>query len=180
MLAPRSHSARRYTSQLVVRRDRVCEFDGIHVSTGSIPRDIVDPREKGNEGLSRREMHACALEGLFRSRIPARSQLRPATRYGIVCIPQLHIPNHLPACAPDGLEEAVLLCEPVEAVVGLAHGADETADGVGLVVAGVAAVLVNLANAELDRGVVLGPDDASGGRLVGISIAFRGQVGGGR
>jgi hypothetical protein len=28
-----------------------------------IPRDIVDPREKGNEGLSRREMHVCALEG---------------------------------------------------------------------------------------------------------------------
>jgi hypothetical protein len=115
-----------------------------------IPRDIVDPQEKGNEGLSRREMHACALGGQFRFRIP-----------------QLHIPNHLPASAPDGLEEAVLLCEPVEAVVGLTHGANETADGVGLVVAGVAAVLVNLANAELDRGVVLGPDDASGGRLGG-------------
>jgi hypothetical protein len=118
-----------------------------------IPRDIVDPQEKGNEGLSRREMHACALGGQFRFRIP-----------------QLHIPNHLPASAPDGLEEAVLLCEPVEAVVGLTHGANETADGVGLVVAGVAAVLVNLANAELDRGVVLGPDDASGGR------AFAGDV----
>ena len=163
-----SHVVRRYTSQSIVRRDRVCEFDGIHVSTGSIPRDIVDPREKGNEGLSRREMHACALGGQFRFRIPASGQPEPRHLARVaMCIPQLHIPNHLPASAPDGLEEAVLLCEPVEAVVGLTHGANETADGVGLVVAGVAAVLVNLANAELDRGVVLGPDDASGGRLGG-------------
>ena len=133
-----------------------------------IPRDIVDPQEKGNEGLSRREMHACALGGQFRFRIPASGQPQPRHLARVaMCIPQLHIPNHLPASAPDGLEEAVLLCEPVEAVVGLTHGANETADGVGLVVDGVAAVLVNLANAELDRGVVLGPDDASGGRLGG-------------
>ena len=72
--------------------------------------------------------------------------------------------------APDRLEEAVLLCEPVKAVVGLAHGADEARDGVDLVVAGVAAVLVNLADAQLDRGVVLGPDDASGSRLVCVSM----------
>ena len=81
------------------------------------------------------------------------------------------IPTHLSGRAPDGLEEAVLLCEPVKAVVGLAHGANEAGDGVDLVVTGVAAVLVNLADAQLDRGVVLGPDDASGSRLVGVSIA---------
>ena len=74
---------------------------------------------------------------------------------------------HLPGRAPNRLEEAVLLCEPVEAVVALAHGADEAAEGVHLVLAGVATVLVNLAHAKLDRGVVLGPDDASGGRLGG-------------
>lgn len=77
-------------------------------------------------------------------------------------IPPHVIPNHLTRRAPDGLEEAVLLCEPVKAVVGLAHGANEAGDGVDLVVTGVAAVLVNLADAQLDRGVVLGPDDASG------------------
>lgn len=84
----------------------------------------------------------------------------------IVCsVPQLHIPRHLPRRAPDALEETILLCEPVEAVVALAHGADEAAKGVDLVLAGVAAVLVDLANAELDGGVVLGLNDATGGRL---------------
>ena len=63
------------------------------------------------------------------------------------------------------------MCESVKAVVGLAHGANEAGDGVDLVVAGVAAVLVDLADAQLDRGVVLGPDDASGSRLEGVSIA---------
>jgi len=108
----------------------------------------------------------------FRFRIPDFSQ--PAPLLSAICsvfIPQLHDANHLPGRAPDRLEEAVLLCEPVEAVVGLAHGAYETADGIDLVVAGVAAVLVDLANAQLDRGVVLSPDDASSGRLYGISIA---------
>lgn len=88
-------------------------------------------------------------------------------------VPQLLLFNPLPGCAPDRLEETVLLCEPVEAVVALTHGANEAAEGVDLVLAGVAAVLVNLADAELDRGVVLGLDDASGGRLGGISIALR-------
>lgn len=74
-------------------------------------------------------------------------------------------PNPLPGSAPDRLEEAVLLCEPVEAVVALAHGADEAAEGVDLVVAGVAAVLIDLADADLDGSVVLGLDDASGSRL---------------
>jgi hypothetical protein len=88
-------------------------------------------------------------------------------------LPQLHIPKHLPGRTPDVLEEAVLLCEPVEAVVALAHGADETADGVGLGLAGVATVLVNLGDADLDGAMVLGPDDATSGRLGGISIAIR-------
>jgi hypothetical protein len=107
-------------------------------------------------------LRAVQIPNSCRQSASVRARCRIAMR-----IPQLHIPNRLPARAPDGLEEAVLLCEPVEAVVGLAHGANETADGVSLVVAGVAAVLVNLANAQLNRGVVLGPDDASGGRLVG-------------
>ena len=80
-------------------------------------------------------------------------------------VPQLRFHNHLPRRRPDGLEEAVLLCEPVEAVVGLAHGADEAREGVDLVLSGVATVLIDLADADLDGGVVLSLDDASGSGL---------------
>lgn len=42
-------------------------------------------------------------------------------------------PNRLSRRAPDTLEEAILLCEPVQRVIGLAHGANEAAKRVGLV-----------------------------------------------
>lgn len=120
------------------------------------------------------------LRGCSRFRIPAPHQsraLRELLTAGCpigLFIPQLHIPNHLPGRAPDVLEEAVLLCEPVEAVVALAHGTDEAAESVDLVLASVATILVNLANAQLDGGVVLGLDDAAGSRLRwSISFAFR-------
>jgi hypothetical protein len=132
------------------------------------------------EALCRREMHVCACERQLRFRIPGVVSLSPpepgpALRFS----PYLNsiFPNRLSGSAPDALEEAILLCEPVEAVVALAHGADEAAEGVDLVVAGVAAVLVNLADADLDGSVVLGLDDASGGRLEGISIATRASIG---
>lgn len=64
---------------------------------------------------------------------------------------------------PDALQETITLGQSVEGVVALAHGADESAKGVDLVVTGVAAVLVNLADGDLDRGVILGLDDAVGG-----------------
>ena len=73
----------------------------------------------------------------------------------------IDFPN-LPARAPDVLEETILLCESVYAVVRLAHGADETAKGVGRVLAGVSAVLVDLCDGDLDRSVVLGLDDTVG------------------
>ena len=82
-----------------------------------------------------------------------------------VRVPQLRFHNHLPRRRPDRLEEAVTLCEPVHAVVGLAHGADEARKGVDLVLASVATVLVNLSDADLDGGVILGLDDASGSGL---------------
>ena len=66
------------------------------------------------------------------------------------------------ARVPDVLEEAVALGEAVHAVVALAHGADEAAEGVDLVLASVTAVLVNLGDGDLDRAVVLGLDDAVG------------------
>ena len=58
-------------------------------------------------------------------------------------------------------EDSVLLGEPVDAVVGLAHAADGAADGVGLPGAGHPARLgVDVGDVHLDRGVVLRRDDA--------------------
>jgi hypothetical protein len=74
------------------------------------------------------------------------------------------LPQHnslVSARVPDVLE-AVALGEAVHAVVALAHGADEAAEGVDLVLASVTAVLVNLGDGDLDRAVVLGLDDAVG------------------
>jgi hypothetical protein len=128
-------------------------------------------------------MHVRASEGQLRYRIPATVSLDSfhsvtwLKAFVVAVVPQLHIPKHLSGSAPDALEEAILLCEPVQAVVGLAHGADEAREGVDLVVASVAAVLVNLADGDLDGSVVLGLDDASGGRLGYVSIAIRGSIG---
>lgn len=66
--------------------------------------------------------------------------------------------------------------EAVKGVVTLATGTDESAQSVGLVLAGVAAVLVNLADGELDRGVVVGLDDAVGGAALAGHVAIRGDV----
>jgi hypothetical protein len=150
-------------------------------STGFYPSwHRGDPHEKGSRGLCRHEMHIRACERQLRIRIPgiiSPSRPEPSYSLAVFAIPQLHFPNRLSGSAPDALEETILLCEPVEAVVALAHGADEAAEGVDLVVARVAAVLVNLADADLDGSVVLGLDDASGGRLGGISIALRESIG---
>jgi hypothetical protein len=48
----------------------------------------------------------------------------------------------------------------------LALGADKAGEGVGGELLGVDAILVQLANVDLDRGVVLGSDDAVGGGAV--------------
>ena len=79
--------------------------------------------------------------------------------------PYLSTKTDLPRRRPDGLEEAVALCEAVHAVVRLAHGADEARESVDLVLAGVATVLVDLSDADLDGSVILGLDDASGSGL---------------
>ena len=73
-----------------------------------------------------------------------------------------HNANLVSACVPDTLEVTVPLGEAVHAVVALAHGADEAAKSVDLVLASVTAVLVNLGDGDLDRAVVLGLDDAVG------------------
>lgn len=73
-----------------------------------------------------------------------------------------HNANLVSARVPDTLEVAVPLGEAVHAVVALAHCAHEAAKRVDLVLAGVAAVLVDLGDADLDGAVVLGLDDAVG------------------
>lgn len=71
--------------------------------------------------------------------------------------------RRLSGSAPDVLEVAVTLSEAVDAVVRLAHGADEAAESVGLGLAGESAVLIDLCDGDLDGTVVLGLDDAVGG-----------------
>jgi hypothetical protein len=66
------------------------------------------------------------------------------------------------ASAPDVLQQTITLCQTVEGIVALAHGADETRESVDLVLAGVSAVLIDLSNGDLDGSVVLGLDDAVG------------------
>jgi hypothetical protein len=52
----------------------------------------------------------------------------------------------LSACTPHALEETVLLCQSIHAIVALAHSPHESTQGIDLVLAGIAAVLVNLAD----------------------------------
>lgn len=74
---------------------------------------------------------------------------------------------------PDVLDETVALRQAVQSVVGLAHSANEAAEGVDVVLAGDgAARLVNLGDGDLDRGVVLGLDDAVGGRALAGDVAI--------
>lgn len=77
---------------------------------------------------------------------------------------------------PDVLEETVTLSEAVEGVVALTAGTDEAAESEGLVLAGVAAVLVNLADGDLDGGVVVGLDDAVGGAALAGHVAVERKV----
>lgn len=79
---------------------------------------------------------------------------------------------HLSLGGPDVLNKAVALGQAVEGIVGLTHGADEAAEGVDVVLAGDStAGLVDLGDGDLDRGVVLGLDDAVGGRALAGDVA---------
>lgn len=82
--------------------------------------------------------------------------------------------RRLPDGAPDVLDEAVALRETVQRIVALAHGPYESAEGVDVVLAlDGTAVLVNLRNRDLDRGVVLGLDDAVRGAALARDVAVR-------
>ena len=58
-------------------------------------------------------------------------------------------------------DDSVLLCQSVDAVIGLAHSADGSADGIGLVRASHSSGrLVDVGEVELDRSVILCSDDS--------------------
>jgi hypothetical protein len=84
--------------------------------------------------------------------------------------------KNLSLSAPHILQVTVTLGEAVERVVSLATGTHKSAQSVDLVVAGVAAVLIDVANSQLDGGVVVGLDDAVGGRAFAGDVAVRKEL----
>ena len=72
---------------------------------------------------------------------------------------------------PDTLQEAIALRQSVQTVVALGPAAHEAAESVDLVLAGVAALLVDFADADLHRGVIFGFDDAVCGRALAGDVA---------
>ena len=76
-------------------------------------------------------------------------------------------------CTPNTLQKPIALRQSVDAIVTLGPRPHESAESICLVLACVAAVLVDLADADLYAGVVLGFDDSVCCR------AFAGDVAGG-
>lgn len=75
---------------------------------------------------------------------------------------------------PDALEETIPLCQSVHGIVALGHGADESRQGVDVVLAGdLTAVLVDLGNGDLDGSVVLGLNNAVGGGTLAGDVTIR-------
>jgi hypothetical protein len=52
--------------------------------------------------------------------------------------------KRLSRCAPDALQESVLLCQSIQRIVTLAHSPHESAESICLILSSVSAVLVNL------------------------------------
>ena len=65
--------------------------------------------------------------------------------------------------APHCLQESIALRKPIQAVIAFTSGTHKSTHGVYVVLPGVTAVLVDLGNADLDRCVVFGLNDAVGG-----------------
>lgn len=78
--------------------------------------------------------------------------------------------ENLSLSTPDTLQISIALRKTVKRVISLAASAHKSAERIDAVLAGVATVLVNVADGDLHRGVVVGFDDAVG------SAAFAGDV----
>ena len=74
---------------------------------------------------------------------------------------------------PDLVQESSLLAKAVHRVISLAHGAYEASERKRCVLSGCAALGGNVGNGDLDRGVVLGADDAVGGAALAGDVAAR-------
>lgn len=91
-------------------------------------------------------------------------------------IPFIFSPGHpgLTLSGPDGLDEAVALCQSVQRIVALAHSTHESAESVDVVLAlDSTSVLVDLGDGNLHRTVILGLDDSVGGRAFSGDVAIR-------
>lgn len=88
-------------------------------------------------------------------------------------LPIQHSPpvKALPASRPHVLQVTIALRQAVQRVIALAACAQKAAQSVGLVLAGVAAGLVDLGDGDLDGAVVVGLDDAVGGRALAGDVA---------
>jgi hypothetical protein len=80
---------------------------------------------------------------------------------------------HLSARTPHILQKPIALCQPIQRIIALAHGAHKPAQRKRVVLAQVAAVLVDFGDGDLHRGVVFGFDDAVGGRAFAGDVALR-------
>lgn len=78
--------------------------------------------------------------------------------------------KNLSLSTPNTLQISIALRKTVKRVIGLTTSAHKSAERINLVFAGVAAVLVNVADGDLHGGVVVGFDDAVG------CAAFAGDV----
>lgn len=73
---------------------------------------------------------------------------------------------HLAGAGVDVLEVTILGDKAVKGVIALGVGANEAGEGVGGELTGEVAGGINIANVDLDGGVVLGGNDAVGGRAL--------------
>ncbi len=118
------------------------------------------PSSKSCRGASRLNAHLLRVSRLVvRQRNAARPPVSRRTHHPPFPIASC---RNLPLGAPDVLEEAVALGEPVQRIVALAHGADEAGQSIDDVLAlDGTAVLVDLGDGELAGTVVLGLDDSA-------------------
>lgn len=87
------------------------------------------------------------------------------------------ISPHSSLSAPNILQQTILLCQPVDGIIALAHRTNKTAKRIYVVLAGNStSVLVNLGDRNLDRPVVFGLDDAVGGAALAGDVAAVKQV----
>lgn len=94
--------------------------------------------------------------------------------------PHIHPPPYhlsLPTPTPHSLDQPIPLAQPIQTIVPFTHRSHEAAQRVDLVLARVPPVLVHFAHRYLYGGVVLGFDDATGGRAFAGDVAVEKKLG---